>query len=115
MHVVFATFIRDLRVARAMTQADLAEASGIDQPNISAIENGRRTPSAATLQRLVESCGFDLAAVAGERVIAIHPDDDHAPTPPPPEMTVDERRRALVAALDLAEAVVRSRSRSVSR
>ena len=35
-----------------MTQAALAQASGVPQPNLSAYENGRRTPSAEVLERI---------------------------------------------------------------
>lgn len=46
----------------------------MSQPNISAIENDRREPSADTLNRLLVACGYELAAVAGARVV-------HAPLP----------------------------------
>ena len=106
---MFGTMVRRLRQDRGMTQADLAAASGIDQPNVSAIETGRRIPSAGTFARLVESCGYQLAAVAGERSVFLTTDPDVAPTDAPPEMTIEERRRALVAVLELSDAVVRTR------
>ena len=52
-----------------MTQRQLAEVSGVQQANVSAIENERRVPLADTLNRLLVACGFELAAVAGKRVI----------------------------------------------
>lgn len=44
--------VRTLRAQARMTQAELAHASGIAQPNISAYEAGRRTPSAESLDRI---------------------------------------------------------------
>jgi transcriptional regulator with XRE-family HTH domain/tetratricopeptide (TPR) repeat protein len=72
--VVDGSFVRRVRESRDLSQHDLAEISGISQPNISAIENGRRSPSADTLNRLLVACGYELAAVAGERII-------HCPLP----------------------------------
>jgi len=71
---MYGAFIRSLRTARGMSQSDLAEVSGIPQPNISAIERDRRLPSIDSLNRLIVACGFELAAVAGEKVV-------HCPLP----------------------------------
>ncbi len=106
---VFGPMIRRLRVSRGMTQADLVEASGVSQPNVSAIETGRRMPSAETFERLVRCCGYELAAVAGDDVVPLGHDPTVAPAEAPPSMTMDERRRALVAVLELSDAIVRSR------
>ncbi|MGH9179532.1 MAG: helix-turn-helix domain-containing protein [Acidimicrobiales bacterium] len=57
------------REERGLTQRALTEVSGVRQSNISAIEAGRRVPTADTLNRLVVACGFELAATAGDRVI----------------------------------------------
>ncbi len=79
-----------------MSQAELAQVSGVSQPNISAIENNRRLPSADTLNRLVVSCGYELAAVAGERAVYAplptvgwFPDEDLPP--PSPDDPRDEQ------------------------
>lgn len=66
--------MRSVRESRGLSQGELAEVSGVSQPNISAIERDRRLPSAGTLNRIVVACGYELAAVAGERVV-------HAPLP----------------------------------
>lgn len=105
---MFGILVRRLREDRAMSQADLAAASGVDQPNVSAIETGRRIPSAATFERLVASCGYQLAAVAGDRTVFLEPDPEVEPTETPPEMTSEERRGALVAVLEVSDAIVRS-------
>lgn len=80
---MYGSFVRVVRDSRRLTQGQLAEISGVRQANISAIENDRRTPSADTLNRLLVACGYELAAVAGPRVIGCplpkagwFPDDD---------------------------------------
>lgn len=50
-----------LRAARAdggLTQADLARRSGIAQPNIAAIESGRRSVSPETLEQLLRAADY---------------------------------------------------------
>ena len=44
--------LRAQRQAAGMSQAQLARAANVPQPNISAYENGRRTPSPEVLERL---------------------------------------------------------------
>lgn len=44
--------LRSRRIAAGLTQKQLAERSGVPQPNIAAYERGRRTPSASTAARL---------------------------------------------------------------
>lgn len=44
--------VRELREAAGLSQAELAERSGVAQPNIAAYEAGRRRASAAMLERL---------------------------------------------------------------
>lgn len=46
------TDFRARRTRLALTQAEVAARSGVPQPNISAIENGRVRPSPATVERL---------------------------------------------------------------
>jgi len=113
---VYGNLIQRVRNARGLTQAELASVSGVAQSNLSAIENDRRLPSAGTLHRLIESCGFQLAAVAGGRVVVCAP-LDHEPAADlavePPTVTaatpMAERVRVLTAALDASEAIVRGR------
>jgi len=47
-----AASLRRRRDAMGLTQRELAVRSGIPQPNIAAYETGRRSPSAATMDRL---------------------------------------------------------------
>jgi transcriptional regulator with XRE-family HTH domain len=110
---MYGDVIRRARQSRGLTQAELAEISGVDQPNVSAIENGKRQPSAATLHQLLLACGYELLAAAGDKVIPLpaSPDDapGGAPVAPATPLTAKQRTRAVVAALDAAEAIVRGK------
>ncbi|MFD3511068.1 helix-turn-helix domain-containing protein [Nocardia sp. NPDC058666] len=44
--------VRELRLAAGLTQAELAQRSGVAQPNIAAYESGSRRPSTAMMARL---------------------------------------------------------------
>ena len=121
---MYGTFVRAVREARSLTQRELAEVSGVRQSNISAIESGRRIPSADTLNRLLVACGFELTATAGDRRIYCplpnagwFPDEDlpaRSPADPPDELpalrpgaSMDERVRAITALLDASDAFPR--------
>jgi transcriptional regulator with XRE-family HTH domain len=52
-----------LREMRSLTQAQLAELSGIDQGDISRIERGATNPTARTLQRIADALDADLRLV----------------------------------------------------
>ena len=52
--------IAELRKAKGMTQKDLAEATGLIQPNIARIENGRYSTSLDTLAKIAEALGARL-------------------------------------------------------
>ncbi|MGI9032974.1 MAG: helix-turn-helix domain-containing protein [Acidimicrobiales bacterium] len=121
---MYGTFLRAVREVRSLTQRELADVSGVRQSNISAIENGRRVPSADTLNRLVVACGFELTATAGSRTVHCplphggwFPDEDlppRLPTDPPdsppglvPAASMEERVRVITALLDAADATLR--------
>jgi transcriptional regulator with XRE-family HTH domain len=55
-----------IREHRGLTQTRLAEASGVDQSQISAIENNRRTGTAANLKALAKALGAPLEAPVGD-------------------------------------------------
>ena len=118
---MYGAFIRALRTSRSMTQESLAEVVGISQPNLSAYEQDRRSPTLDTLNRIVVACGFELAATDGRQAIYCplpvagwFPDEldpPRGPGDPPdqaPTVTADapmaQRLQALMAALELAEA-----------
>ena len=114
---MYGPFLVQVRRSRGLTQRQLAEVSGVSQPNISAIENDRRSPSIETLNRLVVACGYELAAVAGSDIVygplpkvGWFPDEDLPPSlpgDPPDEVAtvgpttpIDERVRVITAALE---------------
>ena len=122
---MYGTFVRAAREARGLTQHDLAVTSGVGQSNISAIENGRRVPSADTLNRLIVACGFELTATAADLTIycplphgGAFADEDRwpgrVPGDPPDERptlaagaSAEERARVLTAVLDAVDATRR--------
>jgi len=114
---MFGAMVKQVRESRGMSQAQLAQVSAVDQPNISAIENDRRSPSADTLNRLLVACGYELAAVAGDRrvhaplpAVGWFPDEDLPPALPDdpgdepptvhPDTSVAERALIVTAVLD---------------
>lgn len=52
--------IIDARTSRNMTQQELAERTGINQADISKLENGTRNPSVKLLKRLADGMGMTL-------------------------------------------------------
>lgn len=50
----------DARTSMNLTQKELAERTGIDQADISKIENGTRNPSLNLLKRLADGMGMKL-------------------------------------------------------
>lgn len=112
-----------------MSQAVLAEVSGIGQPNISAYENDRRTPSLDVFNRLLVSCGYQVAADGGSTVLHMpfpkgaggYPFDDLPPRLPddPPDLglpvrrhlSMRERGRILTSVIESADAIRAGRGR----
>ena len=52
--------IVDARTSQNLTQKELAERTGINQADISKLENGTRNPSVNLLKRLAEGMGLAL-------------------------------------------------------
>ena len=50
----------DARIAQNLTQNDLAKRTGINQADISKLENGTRNPSLKMLKRLAAGMGLQL-------------------------------------------------------
>lgn len=50
----------DARIAQNLTQKELADRTGINQSDISKLENGTRNPSLKLLKRLAEGMGMTL-------------------------------------------------------
>ena len=55
--------IVDARISQNLTQKELSERSGINQADISKIENGTRNPSLNLLKRLADGMGMTLEFV----------------------------------------------------
>jgi transcriptional regulator with XRE-family HTH domain len=52
--------IKELRQKRGLTQQQLGEAAGLSKPFVSQLENGRREPSAQTLEALADYLGVKV-------------------------------------------------------
>ena len=52
--------IVDARIAQNLTQKELSERTGIDQADISKLENGTRNPTLNLLKRLADGMGRSL-------------------------------------------------------
>lgn len=104
---MYGSFVRSVRTSRAMTQAQVAANAGITQSNLSAIENDRRLPTIDTLNRIVVACGYELAAVAGNRTIYApigdNPEDatPRLPGDPPDEAPVVGRGTPMEARVNV--------------
>lgn len=59
MEVIITICIKTLRKHKGLTQAELAELSGIQQSMLSLIESGKRTPSVRSAQRIAAALGVE--------------------------------------------------------
>jgi transcriptional regulator with XRE-family HTH domain len=53
-----------VRRASGLSQTELARRAGTSRPTLSAYENGRKSPTLDTVQRLLDEAGYDLDATA---------------------------------------------------
>lgn len=53
----------ELRKKAKMTQQQVADKTGINQPAIARMENGGREPQLSTMLRLFDALGYDLKPV----------------------------------------------------
>lgn len=63
-----ARLIRHARRDAGITQLQMARRAGTAQPAVAAYESGARTPTVATLERLLDTCEHDLEMRARPRV-----------------------------------------------
>jgi transcriptional regulator with XRE-family HTH domain len=63
-----ANLIRDVRLAEALTQTELAKRAGTSQPTLAAYEAGRAEPRLDTLERLVEAGRCELVVTVRPKV-----------------------------------------------
>lgn len=64
----------DARISQNLTQKELAERTGINQADISKLENGTRNPSLKLLKRLADGMDMDL------KLVFIPKKNGHLPT-----------------------------------
>ena len=57
----FARIFQEARERAGLTQAEVANRTGIARPNIAAYEAGRREPKASTIERLLKAVGYRLS------------------------------------------------------
>ncbi|MHC1760562.1 MAG: helix-turn-helix domain-containing protein [Negativicutes bacterium] len=62
--------LKNLRIDSKLSQAELAERSGISQGYLSSLERGEKQPTLPILKRLAEALGISTAALI---------DDDNKP------------------------------------
>lgn len=55
------TALRMARVASGLNQEELSALSGVTQPMLSQIENGKQTPSMRTLESILDALGLSLS------------------------------------------------------
>lgn len=60
-HRIVGSILKEARTSRALTQAQLAEATGIQQGVISRIEQGEANPSLRTVFKILDATGRTLA------------------------------------------------------
>lgn len=65
--------IVEARVSQNLTQKELAEKTGINQADISKLENGTRNPSLKLLKRLADGMDMDLKIVFTPKISAKQP------------------------------------------
>jgi transcriptional regulator with XRE-family HTH domain len=57
--------LRASRLSARLSQVELAERAATSQPDVSAIESGKRVPTVDTLERLLQRTGHRLIAIPG--------------------------------------------------
>lgn len=57
------SLLEHARRTAGVNQAELARRAGTSRTAISAYENGRKSPSLATLTRVLDACGFEIEAL----------------------------------------------------
>jgi transcriptional regulator with XRE-family HTH domain len=62
-----ASLIKSARQTAGLTQLEMAHRAGTAQPAVAAYESGVRTPTFATLERLLDACEHNLELSASPR------------------------------------------------
>ena len=103
---MYGPFLRQLRTSRSLTQSQLSQITGLSQPNLSAYENDRRTPTLDVANRIIVACGYQLVADGSHREVRAplpkvgwFPDEDLPPRLPddPPDEPLSVPRDTPIA------------------
>ena len=70
--------LRDYRIARGLSQQDLAASVGVKKSAISRIEKGKRVPSMGLVARIVEVSEGELSADDFMPTVPLHPETEGA-------------------------------------
>ena len=62
LSLAFGKAVRDARLNKGMSQADLSKVTRLSQPHLSKLEAGRRLPEWKTLRRLARAFGANTMA-----------------------------------------------------
>ena len=62
----FGARIREVRNAKGMTQIELAEKAGIEQPYLSLVENGKQEPCLRNIELIATGLGVSIHKLFGE-------------------------------------------------
>jgi transcriptional regulator with XRE-family HTH domain len=83
--------LRDIRLRRGLSQADLSKRTGVAEYTISEVEAGKRTPRPSTLRKLAQGLDVEVADLYGE------PEYPLGQAPPSPQQSfnglLEEERR----------------------
>ena len=90
--------LRTAREARGLTQAQVAEATGIAAPNLSKIECGGVDPRLGTVNRILDALGLELVMAPTTDVVTIDA-----------VVAMAERGRVRLLAVGLGESVPQKR------
>ena len=90
--------LRASRLSARLSQVELAERAATSQPDVSAIESGKRVPTVDTLERLLQQRGHRLIAVPG-----LGPDAAETAERIAAAVRTENRDKALRAFLDYSD------------
>lgn len=60
MSIKIGLMIYDARTSVGLTQKKLAEIAGVSEASINTWENGRQSPTADKLDKVLKACGYEL-------------------------------------------------------
>lgn len=66
---IIAANAKALRLARGLTQAQLADRLGVDRAHVSALEQGQRNPTAVSLSQIATALETSVARLVDENII----------------------------------------------